>query len=251
MRMDLNADVGESFGVYAIGDDEGLMASVTSVSVAAGLHGGDPSVLRETIRRAKSKGIAIGAHPGFADLQGFGRREIRIPPAEIEDLVLYQVAAVAGVAQAEGTRLQHVKPHGALYNLAARQAPVAEAIVRAVVALDDSLILFAPPDSELIRAGEEGSLRVAAEGFADRAYTADGSLAPRSTPGAVLSVCEATVQRAVRIASDGVVETIERSELALPIQTLCVHGDTPGAARLAAEVRRALEAAGFTVTSLR
>src|SRR6476469_6556098 len=163
MRVDLNADVGESFGAYAIGCDAGLMRSITSASVAAGFHGGDPSVLRETIRLAKARGVAVGAHPGFPDLAGFGRREMKVAPREAEDFVLYQVAAVAGVAAAEGVRLQHVKPHGALYNMAARDLELAAAIARGVAAVDRSLILFGPPNSALLEAGRTAGLRVAAE----------------------------------------------------------------------------------------
>src|SRR6266576_6829569 len=152
MRIDLNADVGESFGAYTIGLDAGLFRSITSANVAAGFHAGDPSVLRATIRLAKKYGVAVGAHPGFPDLVGFGRRELNVTPQEAEDFVLYQIAAVAGVAAAEGLRLQHVKPHGALFNMAARDAVLASAIARAVAAFDARLILYGPPDSELLRA---------------------------------------------------------------------------------------------------
>src|SRR5262245_21031957 len=183
LYVDLNADVGESFGAHSIGADAALMRSITSANIAAGFHGGDPSVLRETVRLAMKHGVEIGAHPGFPDLQGFGRREMRVTASEAEDFVLYQVAAVAGVAAAEGARLHHVKPHGALYNMAARDQRLAAAIARAVAALDRSLILYGLPHSELLRAGREAGLQVAAEGFADRAYEADGSLVSRLKPG--------------------------------------------------------------------
>ena len=186
MRVDLNADVGESFGAYSIGHDSGLMKVITSANIAAGFHGGDPSVLRHTIRLAKSSGVAIGAHPGFPDLAGFGRRDMQVSPHEAEDLVLYQIAAVAGVASTEGMRLQHVKPHGAMFNMAARDEVLASAIARAVAAFDRQLILFGPPDSALTRAGQAAGLRVVAEGFADRAYEPDGSLVSRTKPGAVV-----------------------------------------------------------------
>jgi len=176
MHIDINSDLGESFGAYRIGHDAGLMASITSANVAAGFHGGDPSVLRETIRLAKRHGVAVGAHPGFPDLVGFGRRELNVTPREAEDFVLYQVAAVAGVAAAEGVRLQHVKPHGALFNMAVRDRQLADAIARGVVAFDPSLFLFGLPGSEILEAGRAAGLRVAAEVFADRAYEADGSL---------------------------------------------------------------------------
>ena len=182
LSIDLNADVGESFGSHSIGCDAGLLQSVTSASIAAGFHGGDPSVLRDTIRLAKEHGVAVGAHPGFPDLVGFGRREMRVSPREAEDFVLYQVAAVAGVARAEGVTLRHVKPHGALYNMAARDPALASAIARAVASLDRSLILYGLPHSELLKAARAAGLRVAAEGFADRAYERDGSLMARNRP---------------------------------------------------------------------
>ena len=251
MRIDLNADVGESFGAYSIGHDAALMKSMTSVNVAAGFHAGDPSVLRDTIRLAKASGVAVGAHPGFPDLVGFGRRELRLTPRDAEDCVLYQVAAVAGVAAAENTRLQHVKPHGALYNMAARDAELAAAIARAVVAFDRSLILFGPPDSELLKAGHAAGLRVAAEGFADRAYEPDASLASRQKPGSLIDDPEAVVTRAVRMAKDRTVVAVDGSVLRLDVDTLCVHGDTPGCDQLAARLRAGLEAAGIVVRAFK
>src|SRR5215510_2753212 len=163
LRIDLNADVGESFGAYTIGCDAALMASITSASIAAGFHGGDPSVLRDTIKAARDHGVAVGAHPGFPDLAGFGRRDIQVTSREAEDFVLYQIAAVAGVAAAEGVKLRHVKPHGALYNVASRNASLAGAIARAVAAFDTSLVLYGPPGSALLEAGRAAGLRVAAE----------------------------------------------------------------------------------------
>lgn len=247
MRIDLNADVGESFGAYAIGDDEALLASVTSANVAAGFHAGDPGVLRRTIRLARGRGVALGAHPGFQDLAGFGRREMRVSPNDTEDLVLYQIAAVAGIAQSEGARLQHVKPHGALYNMAATDPGLAEAIARAVRAFDPSLVLFGLPGSALLAAGRSAGLRVAAEGFADRAYRRDGTLAPRSMADSVISDPAEVVSRAVRMVVDGVVTAIDGTVVPIVADTLCVHGDTPGAGRLAASLRTGLEAAGINV----
>src|SRR3989442_12261723 len=198
MRIDINSDMGESFGAYTIGHDAGLMKAITSANIAAGLHGGDPSVLRDTIRLAKKPGVAVGAPPGFPDLVGFGRRELNVTPKEAEDMVLYQVAAVAGVAAAEGVKLQHVKPHGALFNMAVRNRELADAIARAVAAFDRSLLLFGLPGSEILAAGRAAGLRVAAEVFADRAYEADGSLASRRKPGAVIHQVEALVSRAIQ-----------------------------------------------------
>lgn len=179
IRIDINSDMGESFGAYSIGHDAGLMKAITSANVAAGFHAGDPSVLRDTIRSAKQHGVAIGAHPGFPDLVGFGRRELNVTPKEAEDMVLYQVAAVAGVAAAEGVKIQHVKPHGALFNMAVRNAELSAAIARGVAAFNRDLILFGLPGSEILAAGRAAGLRVAAEVFADRAYEPDGSLARR------------------------------------------------------------------------
>ena len=250
MRIDLNADVGESFGAHQIGCDEGLMKAITSANIAAGFHGGDPSVLRDTVRLAKEHRVAVGAHPGFADLAGFGRREMRLTGREAEDLVLYQIAAVAGVAAAEGVRLRHVKPHGALYNMAARDSVLAGAIARAAAAVDPSLILYGLPNSELLKAARTAGLRTAAEGFADRAYEPDGGLMSRRKPGALLLDPEIVVARAIRLVTEHSVAASDGTPLTLHIDTLCVHGDTPGADELAARLRRGLEAAGITMRAI-
>jgi UPF0271 protein len=250
MRMDLNADMGESFGPWVMGHDDRLMTSITSANVACGFHAGDPQVMRRTLALARTRGVAVGAHPGFPDLVGFGRREMRASPAEIEDSVLYQIAALAGVARAEGMTLQHVKAHGALYNMAARDHQMAAAIARAVRSFDRSLILFGLPNSALIRAGEEAGLRVAAEAFADRAYEPDGSLQSRSIAGSVIHDPEAVVARAVRMVTTRSVVATDGSTINLDAATLCLHGDTPGAADLAWRVREGLERAGVRVASL-
>ena len=250
MRIDLNADVGESFGAFTIGDDDGVMASVTSANVAAGFHAGDPSVLRRTIRPAMAHGVAVGAHPGFPDLAGFGRREMHVTAQEAEDLVLYQLAAVAGVAAAEGVRLQHVKAHGALFNMAAVDQNLAEALARAVASFDRTLVLFASPNSEMASAGRRLDLRIAHEVFADRAYEASGLLASRRRAGAVIHDVETVVARAVRLATDRTVIALDGSVLRLDADTICLHGDTPGAAGLAAAVRHGLEAAGVMVVAV-
>ena len=247
MRIDLNADVGESFGAYAIGHDPGLMKSITSANVAAGFHAGDPSVLRATVRRAKAHGVAVGAHPSFPDLAGFGRREMVMSPREAEDLVLYQIAAVAGVAQVEGVQLQHVKPHGALYNMASRDVALAGAVARAVAAFSPGLILLGPPGSELLKAGTALGLRVVGEAFADRAYEPDGSLVSRKKLGAIIHDVDAVVERSIRLAKDRTVVAIDGSIVHLRADTICVHGDTPGADELAAKLRQALERAGVEV----
>jgi UPF0271 protein len=250
LRIDINADVGESFGAYAIGHDSGLMTSITSANVAAGFHAGDPSVLRATIRMAKAHGVAVGAHPSFPDLAGFGRREMKVSPREAEDFVLYQIAAVAGVAAAEGVTLQHVKPHGALFNMAMRDADLASAIARATAAFSSDLILFGLPDSELLKAGRAERLRVVAEAFADRAYEADGSLVSRSKPGAVIHDASAVVARVVQMVKEGTVVSIDGAILKLQPDTICVHSDTPGADDLTASLRAALGAAGVSVRAI-
>jgi 5-oxoprolinase (ATP-hydrolysing) subunit A len=240
-HLDLNCDLGESFGACTIGADAEVMPYITSANVACGYHGGDPGVMRRTVRLAREHGVAVGAHPGFPDLAGFGRREMRLSPQEIEDVVLYQIGALEGIARSEGVRLAHVKPHGALYNMAARDRAMADAIARAVRAFDPSLVLFVLPWSEMQKAGEATGLAVAPEGFADRAYEPDGSLAPRTRPGAVLHDVEAVVRRAVRMAVEGVVTATDGRDIPMRIATLCVHGDTPGAAALARALREGLD----------
>jgi UPF0271 protein len=250
MRIDLNADVGESFGAHLIGHDAGLFAAITSASVAAGFHGGDPTTLRNTVKQAIAAGVSIGAHPGLPDLAGFGRRELKVSAQEAEDLVLYQVAAVAGVAAAEGAPIRHVKPHGALYSMAARDPVVAGAVASAVSAFDRRLILFAPPGSSLLAAGITAGLHVALEGFADRAYEPDGQLAPRRTPHAVIHDIGAVVSQAIRMVKEGSVRAVDGSVVPMRVETICIHSDTPGADALAAAVRAGLEAAGVTVAAI-
>jgi len=249
-RIDLNCDMGESFGAWRMGADEEVMPNITSANVACGFHGGDPTVMRATVRLARSAGVAVGAHPGFHDLLGFGRREIRVSPAEVEDGLLYQIGALAAVAHSEGVRLRHVKAHGALYNMASRDTALADAIARAVAAFDRSLVLFALPSSALIEAGRAAGLRLAAEGFADRAYEPDGSLTPRSIAGAVIHDPDAVVARARRMIEDGLVLTRDGREIALRVDTLCVHGDTPGAPELTRRLRAALPEHGVDVRAV-
>ena len=244
MQIDLNADLGES-----VGDDEGVLPFVSSANIACGFHAGNPAVMRATVQLARRHGAAVGAHPGFQDLEGFGRREMRVSTAELETLVAYQIGALAGVAATEGARLNHVKPHGALYNMAARDAGMADAIARAVRAVDASLVLFGLSGSELIAAGERAGLRVASEVFADRGYWPNGSLAPRGTPGAVITEVEDVARRAVGMARGQAVTSVDGSSVSVTADTICIHGDTPGAAALARAVRSALTAAGIDVVS--
>ncbi|HET7219632.1 MAG TPA: 5-oxoprolinase subunit PxpA [Vicinamibacterales bacterium] len=250
MQIDLNSDVGESFGAYRLGADEAVMRSITSANIACGYHAGDPAVMRRTIRLARDAGVAIGAHPGFPDLVGFGRRELRATPREVEDFVLYQIGALSAIARAEGAAIAHVKAHGALYNMAARDRPLADAIARAVKSFDASLVLFGLPGSELLRAGEAAGLQVASEGFADRAYLPDGSLAPRGVAGSVIHDAGEVVRRALIMVKEGRVVATDGSALTFEVDTLCVHGDTPGAAELTARLRAGLEQHGVSVRSI-
>jgi 5-oxoprolinase (ATP-hydrolysing) subunit A len=250
MRVDLNADIGESFGIYKTGSDELLLQSITSGSIACGFHAGDPSVMRATVQSATRSGVAVGAHPGFADMAGFGRREVAADAREIADLVLYQVGALGAMAKAAGTTLQHVKPHGALYNMSVRRSDVAEAIAGAVAAFDDQLVVMGLPGSELLRAAVRLGLRVAPEGFADRSYEPDGSLTPRRFADAVLSDPDVVAERAVRMVRDRQVLARDGSLLSLEVATICVHGDTPEAAAMAAAIRRGLAHAGVEVGPL-
>jgi len=250
VNIDINCDMGESFGPWKMGADAEVMPNITSANVACGAHAGDPGVMRRTIRAAKEHGVAVGAHPGFADLQGFGRREMQADPAEVEDSLIAQIGALAAMARAEAAPLRHVKAHGALYNMAARDRKLADAVARAIKAFDASLVMFGLPKSPLIEAGIAAGLRVAAEGFADRSYEPDGSLTPRSRPGAVIHDAAVVVDRAVRMVRDGVVLTSEGREIPLKVDTICVHGDTPGAPDLTRRIRAGLEAAGISVRSL-
>ena len=244
MHIDLNADVGES-----IGDDEGVLPFVSSANIACGFHAGNPQVMRSTAQLAQSLGVSIGAHPSFQDRDGFGRREMQISTAELERLVAYQIGALAMVASALGTRLNHVKPHGALYNMAARDAAMADAVARAVQTVDASLVLYGLSGSQLVAAGERAGLAVASEVFADRGYRADGSLAPRGAPRAVLTDVADVAQRAVGMATGQGVVSVDGTTIRVKADTICVHGDTPGAAALARAVRSALTGAGIRVVS--
>lgn len=246
-RVDLNADVGESTGGVRHGDDEGVMPFITSANIACGFHAGDPGVMRATVALARAHGVAVGAHPGFADLAGFGRREMQLPPQEIEDLVAYQVGALAGIAAGQGVSLAHVKPHGALYNMAARNRSLADAIARGVRAVDDRLLVVGLSGSQLVAAARDAGLPAASEAFADRGYLASGALAPRAAAGGVISDPDTVARRAIAMVRDQQVMSLDRAVVALHVDTLCVHSDTPGAGRLAGAVRRALDAAGIAV----
>ncbi len=242
--------MGESFGTYSLGQDAEVMPGITSANIACGFHAGDPAVMRATMRLAREHGVAVGAHPGLPDLIGFGRREMQVSPDEVEGFVLYQVGALAAVAHAEGVRLQHVKPHGALYNMAARDVSLSDAIARAVHAFDPSLVLFGLAGSPMLEAGKAAGLRVASEVFADRGYERDGSLASRRKPGAVIHDPDRVAARAVQMVREGTVVAMSGEQIQISADTICVHGDTPGAASLARRIRAALEGAGVIVKAV-
>ncbi len=251
MRIDLNCDLGEATGPGAVVHDRRMMDHVTSVNIACGAHAGDPDTMRATVRSAREAGVSVGAHPGFADREGFGRRDIALTAEQIENLMLAQLGALAAVAGAEGMSLSHVKPHGALYNMAGRDRHVADAIVGAVVVFDRALPLVALSGSVLAAAGRAAGLDVVPEVFADRAFDADGALVSRQRPGAVIHEPERMIERAVRMVRDGRVATVDGTVLELSGETICVHGDTPGAIDLVTTLRRGLEAAGVEVAPMR
>jgi UPF0271 protein len=250
MRIDLNADVGESLGPWPMGDDAALIPLVTSVNIACGFHAGDPRTIERAVALAVAAGAAIGAHPGYPDLVGFGRRDLAMAAPDLEAAIVYQVGAVAAFARAAGAELRHVKAHGALYNRAAVDAATAEVVARAVARCSPDLVLVGLAGSKLVAAGARAGLRTAAEAFPDRSYEPDGTLTPRGRPGAVLEDSAAVAERAVLMARDGEVVAIDGSTIAVRPDTICLHGDTPGAVEHARAVRVALETAGIDVRAV-
>ena len=249
-QVDLNCDLGESFGAYTIGLDDQVIPHVTSANIACGAHAGDPSVMRKTVRCAHAAGVAIGAHPGYPDLEGFGRRALAMNPHDVYASILYQVGALPAFAKAEGAKLHHVKPHGALYNAAAKDAALAQAIAQAVKDFDDQLILVGLAGSESITAAQNVGLRTASEFFADRAYQENGTLVPRTLAGAVITDKQKAIERTLRAVKEGVVESETGTVIPIAADTICIHGDNPAAVAFAAEIHAALEAAGVTVRAL-
>jgi 5-oxoprolinase (ATP-hydrolysing) subunit A len=242
--VDLNSDLGEGYGHWSLGDDAALLEVVTSANVACGFHAGDPATIDRTVRTAVERGVAIGAQVSYPDLVGFGRREIDVPAEDLTADVLYQVGALEAFARAAGSRVRYVKPHGALYNRIARDPVQAAAVVEAIRRYDPALPLLTLPGSEAMRAAAEAGIEAVGEGFADRAYTAEGRLRSRREPGAVLHDPDQVAARALRMATEGRVETVDGGEVAVEVRSLCVHGDTPGAVDLARAVRAALAGAG-------
>ncbi len=251
MRIDLNADLGEGFGAWRLGDDDALLEVVTSANVACGFHAGDPVTMARVCSSAAARGVAIGAQVGYRDLAGFGRRRIDIAADDLYADVLYQLGALAGFARAAGTTVRYVKPHGALYNTAADDADQARAVARAVAAYDPSLPLLGLPGSELQRAADAAALPFVAEAFADRAYTAAGRLVSRSEPGAVHHDPATVVAQAVALTRERRVRTIDGGEITVEADSLCLHGDTPGAVDLARAVRAALAELGVDIAPFR
>ena len=245
--LDLNSDLGESFGRWVLGDDEAMLGLVTSANVACGFHAGDPTTLRRTCRQAAEAGVVVGAQVGYRDLAGFGRRFLDATPGELADDVVYQIGALDGMCRVAGTAVRYVKPHGALYNAIVHHEQQAAAVVAAVRDYSADLPVLGLPGSAFLRAAEEAGLRTVPEFFVDRGYTPDGTLVPRREEGAVLHDPEEVTERVLRLVGDGVVRAVDGSDVAVSAASACVHGDSPGAVDMARAVRAGLERAGVTV----
>ena len=249
-QINLNADLGESFGAWQMGSDAELLPSVNSANIACGFHAGDPLVMRTTLRLARESGVSVGAHPSFPDLQGFGRRQMRMNPDELEAALIYQIAALDGMARAEGMRVVHVKAHGALSNMACADIELARVVVRSIVAFDPALILLEPALSQLCVAGREAGLPVVDEIFADRAYLDDGQLVPRARADAMIHGAEASLAHVSAMLDEQALISVNGKRLPTPIDSICVHGDGPDAVASAQQIRLALEAAGYSLQPL-
>nr|WP_238941797.1 5-oxoprolinase subunit PxpA [Bacillus sp. REN10] len=250
MKIDINCDLGESFGAYQMGADEEIMPFITSANIACGFHAGDPVVMRQTVKLALNHGVAIGAHPGFPDLVGFGRRPMDLSAEEAYTSVVYQLGALSAFVQAEGGKLHHVKPHGALYNMAAKDKQLAEAIVQAIVDFDSSLILYGLSGSKLITAGKAAGLKVAEEVFVDRTYQADGSLTSRREPKAFIATDKEAIQQAIRMVKEGTVQAVTGEVVSISADTICIHGDGPHALSFARYIRQELEHQGIIIQTI-
>ena len=244
---DLNCDMGESFGAYTIGNDEAVMPFISSVNIACGFHAGDPATMQKTVKAALRHGLKIGAHPGFPDPQGFGRREMKLSAAEIFNITLYQIGALSAFVEAEGSMLHHVKPHGALYNMAAVNPELADAIAEAIYAADPSLILYGLSGSELIKSAERKRLKVKNEVFADRTYQQDGTLTPRSQAGALINDRETAILQVMKMVKQGVVNSCQGHDVAIRADTICIHGDGAHAPEFARHIRHRFNQEGIIV----
>ncbi|MDR9503754.1 5-oxoprolinase subunit PxpA [Brevibacillus agri] len=249
--VDLNCDMGESFGAYRLGNDQAILQHVSSANIACGFHAGDPSTMRKTVKLAIESRVAIGAHPGLADLVGFGRRNMDISAQDAYELVVYQIGALQAFVQAEGGVMQHVKPHGALYNMAATRPALAEAIAEAVYRVNPELVLFGLAGSELTRAGEKIGLRTAHEVFADRTYQADGTLTPRTQPDALIADEAESLAQVVRMVTEGKVQSLQGVDVPIRADTICIHGDGAHALAFTESIRQALQAAGVFIRCIR
>jgi UPF0271 protein len=249
-KIDLNSDMGESFGAWRMGRDAELMDYVSSINIACGFHAGDPTIIAETIKTAIKKGVSVGAHPSYPDLQGFGRREMALSPEEVFDIVLYQIAAVKGICEAYGIKLHHVKPHGALYNRAAKDPALAKAIVKAVKTLDKNLVFYGLAGSHLISEAEKIGLKTASEVFADRTYQPDGTLTPRTEPGALIENAERAVAQVLEMVKDQTVTAVGGEKISIKADTVCIHGDTPQAPEFARTIRERLIKNGIEVSAI-
>lgn len=247
--VDLNCDLGESYGIYRLGKDEELLPYISSANIACGFHAGDPTIMRKTVIRCLEHNVAIGAHPGLPDREGFGRRNIEITPEEAYELTVYQLGALFGIVRAEGGKLSHVKPHGALYNMAAQDRPLADAIARAVLRFDPGLILYGLAGSELLLAGEAAGLVTASEVFPDRRYEADGSLTSRKHADALAETPEEAADRAIGFVRDGLVRSRQGTWIKVKAETLCIHGDKEDAVPIAKAIRSALAREGIEIAS--
>ncbi len=250
MKVNLNADLGESFGAWNMGADAEILPLIGSANLACGFHAGDPLVMRKTLRLAKKNGVSVGAHPAFPDLQGFGRRRMTIPAEELEAIILYQIGALAGLARSEGMSVTHVKPHGALSNMACEKAEIAETVVRAIKAHDSGLILLAPALSPLSDAADAAGLPVVQEIFADRAYLDDGQLVPRSRPDAMIHGAEAALAHVEAMLSEGAIICASGKRLPTAIGSICVHGDGPDAVEIARHLHKTLQNKGYRLVAL-
>ncbi len=250
IKVDLNSDLGESFGAYTIGLDDQVIAHVSSANVACGYHAGDPLVMAKTVAAAKAAGVAVGAHPGYPDLMGFGRRNMNCSPKEVKSYVQYQLGALKAFCQAQGVKLQHCKPHGALYNMAGKDMDLSLAIAEAVAEVDSDVILLGLAGSKMLQAGKQMGLKVASEVFADRAYQADGSLVPRSQPGAVIHDKDEAIERTVRMVLEGKVTAITGEEVSIDAHSICVHGDNPSAVEFVKNIRSVLESRGIVIAPI-
>ncbi|MGM7700357.1 LamB/YcsF family protein [Pseudalkalibacillus sp. Hm43] len=248
--VDINCDLGESFGTYQKGRDEEILDYVTSANIACGFHAGDPSVMRKTVQMALEKKVGIGAHPGLPDLMGFGRRPMQITPDEAYDMVVYQVGALYGFVKAEGGIMQHVKPHGALYNMAAKDDKLADAIAEAVYRVHPELILFGLSGSELVKAGDRAGLKTANEVFSDRTYQEDGSLTSRKLPNALIEKEEDSVRQVVRMVKEGKVHSLQDVDIPIEADTICIHGDGIHALEFAQTITKGLTSADITIESI-